>query len=341
MAAAATSSSAAAVPRSAGEHDGGTSDVARGGERAPALALPMVARRRGLRPTVVRVRGTRRRALRTRRPSAPPSTGPSPRRRAHAARDRRDPRRSGGSTDRKGGGAARRQRPARRGPATESNAAARYVASVCSSTPAAASAALASSRVAIFGSAPAGAEVSRLLRSAGATTATWASRDRPGSDVDLVVAAPAAQEVQRLASLNEQCLRDATPWLALLPSDGRFAAVGLLFVPGQTACHACYLLRRGATSGYEHDFSLLERGPVRAPMPAATNAVAAGIAALICLRWLGARDPTLPGALYALELQGTLALTRHRVLRVPRCPACGPTSPPASPWFRELDAGAA
>lgn len=227
------------------------------------------------------------------------------------------------------------------GPATESNAAARYVASVCSSTPAAASAALASSRVAIFGSAPAAAQVSRLLRSAGATTATWASRDRPGSDVDLVVAAPAAQEVQRLASLNEQCLRDATPWLALLPSDGRFAAVGLLFVPGQTACHACYLLRRGATSGYEHDFSLLERGPVRAPMPAATNTIAAGIAALICLRWLGARDPTLPGALYALELQGTLALTRHRVLRVPRCPACGPTSPPASPWFRELDAGAA
>jgi bacteriocin biosynthesis cyclodehydratase domain-containing protein len=109
-------------------------------------------------------------------------------------------------------------------------------------------------------------------------------------------------------------------------------------VPGQTACHACYLLRRGATSGYEQDFALLERRPVRAPMPAAANTIAAGLAALICLRWLGARDPTLPGVLYALELQGPFALTRHRVLRVPRCPACAMLSPPPSPWFRELDA---
>jgi bacteriocin biosynthesis cyclodehydratase domain-containing protein len=73
-------------------------------------------------------------------------------------------------------------------------------------------------------------------------------------------------------------------------------------------------------------------------MPAAASASAAGLAALICLRWLGARDPTLPGAFYALELQGTFALTRHRVLRVPRCPACGVSSPPPSPWFRTVDA---
>jgi len=73
-------------------------------------------------------------------------------------------------------------------------------------------------------------------------------------------------------------------------------------------------------------------------MPAAASTIAAGLAALICLRWLGARDPTLPGAFYALELQGTLALTRHRVLRVPRCPACGAPPPPPSPWFREPDA---
>ena len=51
--------------------------------------------------------------------------------------------------------------------------------------------------------------------------------------------------------------------------------------------------------------------------------------------------PDAAGVLYALELQGTLALTRHRVLRVPRCPACGAASPPPNPWFREIDAGAA
>jgi len=224
------------------------------------------------------------------------------------------------------------------GPAVEGDTAACYVASVCSSAPGAASDALARSRVGIVGSAPAGAEVSRLLGAAGVGTETWVMTDGPRRHVDLIVAAPAAAEAAQLADLNERCLDDVTPWLVLLPTEGRFAAVGPLYVPGQTACHACYLLRRGATSGYEQDFALLERHPVRAAMPAAASTVAAGLAVLICLRWLGAHDPTLPGAFYALELHGTLGLTRHRVLRVPRCPACGVPSPPSSPWFRELDA---
>ena len=224
------------------------------------------------------------------------------------------------------------------GPPTEGDADACYVASVCSATSGAAAAALSSSLVAIFGSARAGAEVSRLLGSAGAVTEPWASTDWSGPHVDLIVAAPTAEEVEQLADLNERCLSDSTPWLALLPANGNFATVGPLYIPGQTACHACYLLRRGATSGYERDFMVLERRPVRAPTPAAASTIAAGLAALISLRWLGARDSTLPGSLYALELQGTVALTRHRLLRVPRCSACGATSPPPSPWFRELDA---
>jgi bacteriocin biosynthesis cyclodehydratase domain-containing protein len=226
------------------------------------------------------------------------------------------------------------------GPAADADAAAWYVASVCSSTPARVAAALASARVAVLGSAPAGAEVSRLLGSAGVSAPASGLPDRSAAHADLIVAAPTAAEVAQLPGVNERRLSDETPWLALLPSDGRFTAVGPLYVPGQTACHTCYLLRRGATSGYERDFPLLESRPVRAPMPASVSAIAAGLAALICVRWLGARDPALPGVLYALELQGALALTRHRVLRVPRCPACGATSPRPSPWFRELDAGA-
>ncbi len=220
-------------------------------------------------------------------------------------------------------------------------AAACYVAANSPPSPAEASTALTSSSVAVIGSAPAGAEVTRLLGSAGVATTASSLADTSVERADLVVAAPAAEELGQLGDLNEQRLRDTTPWLALLPADGRFVAIGPLYVPRQTACHACYLMRRGATSGYEEDFSLLERQPVRAPMPAPASTIAAGLAALICLRWLGARDPTLPGVLYALELHGRLGLTRHRVLRVPRCPACGATAPQPSPWFRELDAGAA
>ena len=218
------------------------------------------------------------------------------------------------------------------------DAAACYVAAVCSRTPAVARTALTGSSVAVLGSAPAGREITRVLESAGVATTCAALAGERVEHADLLVAAPAAEEVEQLKGLNERVLSDATPWLALLPTDGRFAAVGPLYVPGQTACHACFLLRRRATSGYEQEFSLLERLPVRAPMPAAASTIAAGIGALICLRWLGAHDPTLPGVLYALELPGMLAVTRHRVLRVPRCPACGTVSPPPNPWFRQLDA---
>jgi bacteriocin biosynthesis cyclodehydratase domain-containing protein len=224
------------------------------------------------------------------------------------------------------------------GPAAEDDVAACYVASVCAVAPGEVSAALTRARVAIFGSAVSGSEVERLLGAAGVRTESWASTDAAGPRAELVVAAPTAGEAQQLGDLNARCIEEGTPWLALLPSGGHFAAVGPLYVPGRTACHACYLVRRGAASGYESDFALLERRPVQAPTPAAASSVAAGLAALMCFRWLGAHDPTLPGAFYAVELQGTLACTRHRVLRVPRCRVCGVTSPPPSPWFRDLDA---
>jgi ribosomal protein S12 methylthiotransferase accessory factor len=229
------------------------------------------------------------------------------------------------------------------GPAPAGHAAAAcYVAANSSPSPAEAWTALRSATVAVIGSAPAGAEITHLLASAGVgTTASTLAGGRTVEYADMIVAAPAPDEVGELRDINRHRLRDRTPWLAILPADGRFVGIGPLYVPGQTACHACYLMRRAATSGYEEDFALLERQPVRAPMPAGASTIAAGVAALICLRWLGARDPTLPGVLYALELHGRLGLTRHRVLRVPRCPACGAAPPQPSPWFRELDAGAA
>lgn len=225
-------------------------------------------------------------------------------------------------------------------PVEDGDDAASYVAAVCSTAPARARAELERSRVAVLASSSSGgSEVVRLLESAGVATTVTGLCDAPEA-ADLIVALPASEDVERLHAVNERRLLDRIPWLAVLPSDGRFVGVGPLYVPGQTACHACYRLRRGATSGYEEDFPLLETRPVRAPLPPGAGTVAAGLAVLVCLRWLGARDPRLPGVMYALELHGTLDLTRHRVLRVPRCPACGTRTPPPSPWFRELDAGA-
>jgi bacteriocin biosynthesis cyclodehydratase domain-containing protein len=227
------------------------------------------------------------------------------------------------------------------GPHVEGDDVAGYVATACPEVaPSAARDALTGSRAAVQGASAAAAEVERLLRSAGVEVERIGWGPGVESPVDLVVAAPTAAEVDALRFANEQRLEDAVPWLVVLPYDGRLATVGPLYVPGLTACHVCFSVRRAATSGYEEDSTLLESRPATAAAPDTIAVIAAGLAVLLSLRWLGAADPTLPGVAYALEANGAPTLTRHRVLRVPRCTVCGPAGPPPNPWFKEVAADA-
>jgi bacteriocin biosynthesis cyclodehydratase domain-containing protein len=155
----------------------------------------------------------------------------------------------------------------------------------------------------------------------------------PPSDA-FVVAVPGHAQVPELARLNEHALAAGVPWLQLLPFDGRVLVVGPLFLPGTSACQRCYRLRRGACSGYEEDFELIEREPLRAPAPAPLTAIGASLAVLLVLRWLTTWDATVPGRFYALEMGSVVGLSYERLLRVPRCPACGPPARSVpSPWF--------
>ncbi len=223
------------------------------------------------------------------------------------------------------------------GPGVEGDAAAEYVAAACSGiSPFEASAKVAGSRAFVHGTSTTAAEIARLLEASGVTVTRSRTEVHDAPGLELVVSAPTPSETDALPAVNAERLADGTPWLVVAPYDGRMTMVGPLYVPGQTACHACFLVRRGATSGYETDFSLLESRPVAAAMPEAGAVIAAGLATLVALRWLGAKDPTLPGVGYAFEANGVPTLTRHRVLRVPRCTACGPGGPPPNPWFKEL-----
>jgi bacteriocin biosynthesis cyclodehydratase domain-containing protein len=174
----------------------------------------------------------------------------------------------------------------------------------------------------------------RQLRDVHACVAVLPIDDEP--EGDFVVAAPAVDEVARLARLNERALERRLPWLQVLPFDGRIIVAGPLFLPGESACRACFVLRRGACSGYEEDFDLVEREALKVVAPAPLIAIGAGIAAQIAVRWLATRDPTLPGRFYALDVGVVLRLSHAQVLRVPRCPACGtPQRAVPSPWFEE------
>ena len=179
--------------------------------------------------------------------------------------------------------------------------------------------------VLVLGCAAAAEPVGRLLQSCGCGSVDGLAWDEPAPDA-FVVAVPAGDELPLLAEWNR---RARAPWVQILPFDGRLAAVGPVVVPGQTACHECYRHRRDSTIAPVPD----RTAGAYAGAPA-LDAVLAGLASHIAVRWLAADDLRDAGVLVAVELDPELRCTRHFVHRVPRCPACSPASrrAAASPW---------
>lgn len=196
-------------------------------------------------------------------------------------------------------------------------------------------AAVASCRIAVVGSGGAGLEVARLFRVAGAEAE---GVDGVEGGFNLVVCAPSPGELPRLSEWNAQALSAAQPWLQILPFDGRYAAVGPLYIPGDTACYECFRLRRGANLDAGDDLELLEAVPAGYPSAPSLDAILAGLAVQLALHWLILGDHSAPAALYSFELLPVLALDVHHVHRVPRCDACSGLADVASPlpWHKEV-----
>jgi bacteriocin biosynthesis cyclodehydratase domain-containing protein len=156
----------------------------------------------------------------------------------------------------------------------------------------------------------------------------------PAAAPDLAVVAPAGHEAPKLEAWNALALDRGLGWLPARPFDGAIATIGPLVVPGESACHACLLLRLGGHVEYGPEFAKIERAPFGVEAPASFEAIAAGVAAQLVLGWLGGRDGRLPGSVHVLEVGPPLALSAHPVLRVPRCPACSPAErrAPPVPW---------
>ncbi len=216
-------------------------------------------------------------------------------------------------------------------------AAAAFAAAVVGTTTPAAVDALEGARVGVVGSGSIARELARLLPLSGLAQVETLSVDSEPAAGTFVVAAPEHDDVDALSSLNDRALRRRDPWLQVLPYDGRFVIAGPVFVPGTSACRACFVTRRAAASGYDEDFDLVERTPRRAPLPAPLASIAAGLAAVLAVRWLTTADPTLPGRFYALEAGMVVGLRFDRLLRAPRCAACGPQAQAVpSPWFEAV-----
>jgi bacteriocin biosynthesis cyclodehydratase domain-containing protein len=217
--------------------------------------------------------------------------------------------------------------------ATAGPAAARAIAAAYELAPTTAATRLRTAQIGIVGSAAAGAEVARLLHAAGVGTVGQLDWDG-GGVVDLAVVAPAPTEVGALGEWNELALGAGVRWLALRPHDGRVSTVGPLIVPGESCCYECLLRRLAGHVEYGRDLATIESVPITAGTDAGLESVAAGVAAHLALCWLGGRDSTLPGVLYAIESRPALSIRAHFVLRVPRCSACSTAErdAPRLPW---------
>jgi len=199
------------------------------------------------------------------------------------------------------------------------------------------SARIAAAHVHVFGTSGVAAEIVRALESSGvARTEAISSVDAPGAAPDLLVAAPAQSELPLMNELNARALASKRPWLQVLPFDGRFAAIGPLFIPWESACYACYQLRRSANVDYPEEFMDPDQGGARFGQSAALDVTLAGLTVLSALRWIAAQDPVYAGTMLAFD-PGSLdrGLTEHHVLRVPRCPSCAVSSRlgPPMPWY--------
>lgn len=205
--------------------------------------------------------------------------------------------------------------------------------SVRGRTPAEAREALTSRAVTVRGESPVAEAVAQLLRASGVANVARAPIGRhAGEELSIVVPSPA--ERPTLADWNAQALAARAPWLQVLEFDGRFAAVGPLYLPGDTCCWQCFQLRRRANVGYPDEFDAVEAAVAPPRSSPAVDALTSAVASWAALRRIVDDDPFLAGAFYALEVGTELSVRRHHVYAVPRCGACGATarSSPPLPW---------
>lgn len=171
---------------------------------------------------------------------------------------------------------------------------------------------------------------------------------------DLVVVVGRDEQDPLLDTWNDVALRTGRSWLPVLPFDGRRATVGPWTLPGESACYTCFRMRRiAAFPDRDVSTDLAQARPVpatgdRAGLFPGLSMMQVGLVVERVAEWIGLTVTNSglvpPGGVYTLDLtRGGLGLTLHRVLRVPRCPACSPARDRGYPmvWFHPAadDAG--
>lgn len=143
----------------------------------------------------------------------------------------------------------------------------------------------------------------------------------------------------RITPWNELAYAENYPWLPITGFDGTVATVGPYIYPSQTPCYECYRRRRASRSALGDEFLALEPIEPHHTTDLAFIQILAGVAMTQLQLFMSARHPYVPGALKAVTLGESLAISTEYVLRVPRCTACRPTAAANRPalWSQYFD----
>ncbi len=170
------------------------------------------------------------------------------------------------------------------------------------------------------------------------------------AEADVAVVALDGSDPDTLARFNRIALRLDLPWI-LQEAYGFEIRVGPFFLPRQTACWNCYERRLEANAP-----GSMERRAIRAAqrshggrqaladdIPPGVAMAGAEVCAVEIVRFFASRvsdiTPELYGAFADYSLL-THRATPHRVLRLPRCPACGVRAsglPTVRAWMEPYD----
>jgi molybdopterin-synthase adenylyltransferase len=137
---------------------------------------------------------------------------------------------------------------------------------------------------------------------------------------------------------NEVCLSLKVPWLPVVLF-GNDVAIGPLIVPGQTPCFTCYELRMKGNLVFADEYVAFEDHLLKGVGSDVSQGglkvyadVVAGLAAIEAIKFLTKFTyPLSFGRLIRFNFVNYQYIV-HPVLRLPRCPRCGPIRPLVREW---------
>lgn len=137
--------------------------------------------------------------------------------------------------------------------------------------------------------------------------------------------------------VNTVVLQAQKPWISIY-IDGSEALVGPIFVPGESCCYNEFEIQHEATLGGMKDEYLVYKEALDRDGPGGAHFalppfldVASGLASTGIARFLLSGRSFLVGRANRIDFE-RLSIDYENVLRLPRCPACGP----ARPGYRNL-----